>query len=130
MRPKAFAIPSYQVDGCDVVEIYRKSKKAIEDARSGKGPSFLECKAYRWRAHAGAGDPQKDAYRKLDELEEWTKKDPLKHFEGTLIKENVIKPKEIREINEEIDKDISEAFEFAKKSPLPDKGELEKYLFG
>lgn len=130
MRPKAFDIPSYRVDGSDVVEVYLKSKKAVEDARSGKGPSFLECRAYRLRAHAGAGDPQKDAYRKANEWDDWKEKEPLQNFERALIKENVITKKEIQGVTEEINKNILEAFEFAKKSPLPDKGEIEKYLFG
>ena len=130
MRPKAFGIPSYQVDGSDVTEVYLKSKKAVEDARSGKGPSFLECRAYRWRAHAGAGDPQKDSYRKQGEWDEWMNKDPLKNFEAVLLKENIITSGEIKKISEKIDKDILEAFEFAKKSSLPDKEELTKYLFG
>ncbi len=130
MRPKAFNIPSCRVDGSDVVEVYVKSKKAVEDARSGKGPSFLECRAYRLRAHAGAGDPEKDAYRKASEWDEWNGKEPLQNFERALIKENVITKKEIQEVTEEINKNILEAFEFAKKSPLPDKREIEKYLFG
>lgn len=130
MRPKAFAIPSYHVDGSDVIEVYLKSKKAIEYARSGKGPSFLECRAYRWRAHAGAGDPQKEAYRKAEEWSDWMGKDPVKQFENALIKKGVITSKEIKEVKEKIDSDISGAFEFAKKSPLPEKEELEKYLFG
>lgn len=130
MRSKAFDIPSYCVDGSDVIEAYLKSKKAIEDARYGKGPSFLECKVYRWRAHSGPGDPQRDSYRKLDELEKWMKKDPLKDFEDRLIKKGIINNKKIEKINEEINKEILEAFEFAKNSPLPDKAELMKYLFG
>ncbi|KPK39362.1 MAG: hypothetical protein AMJ78_08625 [Omnitrophica WOR_2 bacterium SM23_29] len=130
MRPKAFDIPSYCVDGRNVVEVYLKSRKAIEDARGGKGPVFLECKVYRWRAHSGPGDPLKDSYRKLDELEEWMKKDPVKDFEEYLIKKGIINDKKAREIKEEINKDILEAFEFAKSSPLPDKTELMRYLFG
>jgi len=130
MRPKAFDIPSYRVDGSDVLKVCAASKKAIEDARSGKGPSFLECKTYRWRAHAGAGDPQKDAYRKRDEWNKWIKIDPLKNFEAALLKKNIITSRRSGEIAERINKDISEAFEFAKKSPLPNKKELEKYLIG
>lgn len=130
MRPKAFDIPSYQVDGADVMEVYSASKKAVKDARSGKGPSFLECRAYRWRGHAGAGDPQKDLYRKSKEWAEWMKKDPLKNFEKTLIKEKTITNKEIKAISEKISDDIAAAFGFAKSSLLPDKRELEKYLLG
>lgn len=130
MRPKAFDIPSYQVDGSDVMEVYAASKKAIQGARSGRGPSFLECRVYRWRGHAGPGDPQKDSYRKPEEWGEWIKKDPLKNFEAALVKENIITIGEIKEITKRIDEDILEAFEFARKSPLPEKEELEKYLFG
>ena len=130
MRPKAFDIPSYQVDGSDVMEVYAASKKAVGAARSGKGPSFLECRAYRWRGHAGPGDPQKDSYRKPEEWDKWMGIDPLKKFEDFLIKENAITGKDVKEITGRIDKDILEAFEFAKKSPLPKKEELEKYLFG
>jgi len=130
MRPKAFDIPSYQVDGSDVIEVYLKSKKAVRNARSGKGPSFLECRAYRWRGHAGPGDAQKDAYRKADEWDEWMKKDPVERFEKALVKKGVMTSKQVKEFKEKIDNDISEAFEFAKRSSLPDKKELEKYLFG
>lgn len=130
MRPKAFDIPSCRLDGSDVMKVYAASKRAIEDARSGKGPSFLECRAYRWRAHAGAGDPQKEAYRKNKEWSDWISKDPIKRFERVLIKKGDIDAKIIREIKGKIDRGISKAFEFAKSSSLPDKEELEKYIFG
>lgn len=130
MRPKAFGIPSCKVDGTDVVAVDAASGKAIAAARSGKGPSFLECMAYRWRGHAGAGDPQKDLYRKAGEWVKWTKKDPLKKFETFLIKEKVATGEDIKAIACKTDKDISEAFAFAKDSLLPDKSELEKYLLG
>lgn len=130
MRPKAFDIPSYQVDGSDVMKVYKASKKSIADARAGKGPSFLECRAYRWRAHAGPGDPQKDLYRRDDEREEWINRDPLKNFENALIKKRLIANQEIRKIRQAMDKDILDAFEFAGRSPLPDGRELEKHLLG
>ncbi len=129
-RPRAFDIPSCRIDGSDVMEVYDASKKAVDNARSGRGPSFLECRAYRWRGHAGAGDPQKDYYRKQDEWGEWMAKDPLKNFEDALIKNKTLTALEIKAIRETIDKDISGAFEFAERSPLPKKEELEKYLFG
>jgi len=130
MRAEAFDIPSYQVDGSDVMEVYTVSKKATENARSGKGPSFLECRAYRWRGHAGAGDPQKSLYRKLEEWDEWIGRDPVKNFENDLIKKNIVTSAGIKAIAERINKEITKAFEFAKRSPLPYKNELEKYLLG
>lgn len=130
MRPKAFDIPSYAVDGSNVIAVYLTAERAVSCARAGKGPSFIEYRAYRWRGHAGAGDPQRDSYRDRDEWNEWMVKDPLKKFEADLIKKGVITNAKIKELNGKIDKDIAEAFEFAKKSPLPDKKELERYLFG
>ncbi len=130
MRPKAFDISSCKVDGSEVMEVYAESKKAIDKARSGKGPSFLECRAYRWRGHVGPGDPQKDSYREQKEWVEWMKKDPLKKFEDSLTKSDILDDACIKNIRCKIDEDISEAFEFAKNSPLPDRRELEKYLYG
>lgn len=129
MRPKAFDIPSCRVDGTDAAAVYRASKKAVDAARAGKGPSFLECVAYRFRGHAGAGDPQKDAYRKSEEWNEWIKKDPLKIFEKKLKKEGTLKDSSVRRINESIRQEVDDAFEFAKSSPLPKEAELMMHLF-
>jgi pyruvate dehydrogenase E1 component alpha subunit len=129
MRPKAFDIPAYKVDGRDVLDAYKKAKEAISFARLRKGPFFIECRAYRWRAHAGPGDDLKAQYRKMDEWGEWIKHCPLKDFENILLKENILTQEKIAHINETLDKEIDEAFEFAKKSPLPDKRELTKYLY-
>lgn len=130
MRPKAFDIPSCRLDGSDVLEVHAAARRAVENARAGLGPSFLECRAYRWRAHAGAGDPHKDAYRKPKERDIWMRKDPLKNFKYLLLKKKVASPGKMEEIDSKIDKDIKEAFEFAMRSPLPDKAGLEKYLYG
>jgi len=59
-RAACYAIPSLQVDGMDVLEVYEKSKQAVDYARSGKGPFLLECRVQRWRGHAGPLDPNKD----------------------------------------------------------------------
>jgi len=130
MRPKAFNIPAYKIDGRNVIDAYKISKKAITYARSGKGPSFIECRAYRWRGHAGAGDDLMKRYRKMDERKEWMKKCPLDDFENILIKKNIITKKEIKEIGQKIEREIDGAFDFARKSPLPDKKDLADYLYG
>ncbi len=128
-RPKAFNIPAYNVDGRDVIDAYKKSKEAICVARSGKGPAFIECRAYRWRGHAGPGDSLKAKYRKSDEWNEWMKCCPLKDFKKVLINETILTEEKINQINKDIDTEIDEAFDFAQKSPLPKKEELTKYLY-
>lgn len=129
LRARAFDIPSYKVDGFNVMDVYLTSKKAIDDARTGKGPSLIECKVYRLRDHAGAGDTLKLKYRKLDELEKWVNRDPLRDFEKILLEKKIITDEKINEINKKIISEIEDAFKYAKESPLPDKREVMKYLF-
>ncbi|MFA5142565.1 MAG: thiamine pyrophosphate-dependent dehydrogenase E1 component subunit alpha [Candidatus Omnitrophota bacterium] len=129
-RPRAFDIPSYLADGTDAADVYLKSRKAVCDARSGRGPSFLECRAYRWRGHAGPGDPLKDSYRKPGEWDEWIVKDPVKKFEGVLKKKKVITGKSIEKLRAKIEREIMEAFEFAIRSPLPARSAVAEYLVG
>lgn len=129
MRPKAFAIPSYQIDGVDVNRVYSAAKKAIVRARQGGGPSFLECKVYRFRAHAGPGDSLKNSYRKIDEWKEWIRKDPLENLEKILLKKGILTKIKTERIHRLLDEEIKQAFRFAQESPLPDKKELKRYLF-
>ena len=129
MRPKAFAIPSYKVDGVDAMAVYLKAREVIDKARKGGGPSFLECTIYRWRGHAGTGDPLKLEYRKMDEWKKWIKRCPLKMLEAGLKEKGILDSKKIKEINQDIDKEIGEAFQFAKESSLPKKSDIIKYLY-
>ncbi|MGA2916341.1 MAG: thiamine pyrophosphate-dependent dehydrogenase E1 component subunit alpha [Sedimentisphaerales bacterium] len=128
-RPKAFGIPAYKIDGRDVIDAYNKSKEAVCMARSGKGPVFIEACAYRWRGHAGPGDSLKNQYRKYDEWQEWINCCPLEKYERVLLEDGILTKEKIKKINEAIDAEISDAFVFAQKSPLPKKSELTKYLY-
>ena len=129
-RSAVFDIPSCKIDGTNILDVYLKSKKAVRYARSGRGPFFLECRVYRWRGHAGAGDDLMPEYRKPLEHKRWMKKDAVKDFEKRLIREKVFRREELRQIDRDVDKEIGEAFDFARKSALPDKRELKKYLYG
>ncbi|MBN2138008.1 MAG: thiamine pyrophosphate-dependent dehydrogenase E1 component subunit alpha [Sedimentisphaerales bacterium] len=129
MRPRAFEMPSSRVDGVDVIDVFRKTMDAVNRTRSGKGPSFLECRAYRWRGHAGAGDNLKSQYRKLDEWDQWMTRDPLQEYEKALVAGNILTEKKKKQITETIDKEIDEAFSFAQASPLPNEKEVTKYLY-
>ena len=128
MRAKAFDIPAKQVDGMNAIEVYEAAKFAIEHARSGKGPYVLECKVQRWRGHAGAGDPMKDQYREPEDLDDSNVRDPLEEYKEYLLKGKVSQA-ELDKIDKDIDKQIEEAFKFGQESPLPDRADLEKYLF-
>ncbi|MDP8212385.1 MAG: thiamine pyrophosphate-dependent dehydrogenase E1 component subunit alpha [Candidatus Zapsychrus exili] len=129
-RVSGFGMPAITIDGMNAVEVYQKSREAIEYARSGKGPYFIECIVQRWRGHAGAGDPLAEQYRrKEDVFNDETVCDPIVGLKKDLLDKNVITQKEVDCINEEIDKEIKIAFEYGETSPLPDVKDLEKYLY-
>jgi len=87
----AFGFEGVQVDGNDVLAVYKTVKDAIEKARSGKGPTLIECNTYRLGAHTTADDPTR--YRKEKEVKEWKDKDPLERFKKYLKSKKVLDSK-------------------------------------
>ncbi len=74
-----YGMPGTQVDGNDVFAVYTAAKKAVDLARSGGGPTFIEMVTYRLSLHTTADDPKK--YRSEEEVREWEKRDPISRFE-------------------------------------------------
>ena len=128
-RFEGLSIPGYQVDGNNVIEVYHIAKKAIDNARRGGGPSFMECRTYRLRDHHGTGSGVEVGYRTQEEVDEWTARCPVRNFERFLIEQNIITASEIGEFVTAIDLEIEEAFKFAQASPLPDEDEVLEYLY-
>ncbi len=127
-RAKAYGIPGVIVDGMDVVAVYKEAKKAVNRARSGKGPTIIECKTYRWQGHH-VGDPgDYRSRRDEDEKETWVNRCPVKNFRKKL-NGNKITEKEISAIEKHVEKEIEHAVEFAKSSPYPDVSEAFVDLF-
>jgi pyruvate dehydrogenase E1 component alpha subunit len=81
-RPAGFGIPGVQVDGNDVLASYAVTAKNLDDARSGKGPRFIEALTYRIGAHTSSDDPTK--YRTDAELQSWIARDPITRYEAWL----------------------------------------------
>ena len=82
LRPSGFGIPGVQIDGNDVLASYAVTSANLDVARSGGGPRFIEALTYRMGAHTTSDDPTK--YRELEELEFWTKADPITRMEKFL----------------------------------------------
>ena len=116
-RALAYAIPSEIVDGNDVVAVYQAARNAYERARLGEGPSFIECKTMRMHGHS-EHDAAKYVPREL--IDEWKKKDPVINMERHLISNNIAKEEKLKEIGEQVVKEIEDAVEFAEQSPLPE----------
>jgi pyruvate dehydrogenase E1 component alpha subunit len=101
----------------------------VAHARGGQGPFLLECDVQRWRGHAGAGDPGRERYRVPEDLKEGWQRDPLTDLGKTLTEQHGVGPERIRSVHEAVEAEVDDAFRFAQASPLPDKADLEKYLF-
>lgn len=115
-RGKAYNIPGYVVDGNDVEAVYETVKKAVDDARAGRGPSLVECKTYRWKGHSKS---DANVYRTKEEIKSWMKKCPIKRYREKLLEEGIATEVELKEVEAKVEKAIAEAEEFAKASPEP-----------
>jgi TPP-dependent pyruvate/acetoin dehydrogenase alpha subunit len=126
-RANAMNIPGSTVDGMDVLAVYDAVSDAVERARSGGGPSFLEAVCYRFEGHF-LGDSLK--YRSKEESAAWHDKDPIPNWRGRLIQAGVLTEKDANRIAEEAEFKVEQAIEFAKASPLPEPGAAYEDLYG
>ncbi len=121
-RGQAYGIPGDQVDGMDVLEVKEASEKAVNHARSGKGPYILEMLTYRYRGHS-MSDPAK--YRPKDEVARMREEhDPIDHLRSALLEWNVADESVLKTIDKEVKDIVTAAAEFAQNSPEPDISEL------
>ena len=86
-RAEGFGFPGVRVDGNDVLASYAVTRKALDDARSGQGPTLVEAFTYRMGAHTTSDDPTR--YRLSSELEAWKLKDPLERMKAFLFKQQL-----------------------------------------
>ena len=125
-RARAFGIPGESVDGNDVLAVIDAVGRAVERARSGKGPSIVECKTFRVRGHSEA---DKADYVPKDVREEWLKRDPITHFAAYLTSEGLLTAKQEAEIEAKVKAVVEDAVSFAEQSPQPDGATVADYVF-
>ncbi|HIC17420.1 TPA: dehydrogenase, partial [Candidatus Poribacteria bacterium] len=117
-RAQNYGIPGFEVDGNDVLEIYQIAQEAVKRARDGEGPTLIECKTYRTRAHAeGMGD---FTYRTREDVEEWKEKCPIKRFRQVVTEDDFVVEDELNEIDREVTELVTQAQKWAEASPYPD----------
>ena len=121
-----FDMPCAPVDGMDPVAVHNAMDEAIQRARAGEGPTFLEMRTYRYRGHS-MSDPAK--YRTKDELEEYKAKDPIEQVREAILKEKYADEAWITEIEEKVKEIVDESVKFAEESPWPDASELYKDVY-
>lgn len=107
----AYQVQGVQVDGNDVLAVYRATQEALEYARQGKGPTLIEAVTYRLGVHTTADDPT--VYRKKEEEAAWQHKDPLVRFKKYLHSQNILTDAQEEKIEEEIKELIKAGYEEA-----------------
>ena len=125
-KASAFGMHGEEVDGMDVLAVRGAAERAIERARSGEGPTLLECLTYRFRGHSLA-DP--DELRSEQEKDFWSKRDPIKKLSNQLIESKYATEEELKAIEKKIDSEISEAVKNSLSAPEPPSDELTKFIW-
>jgi pyruvate dehydrogenase E1 component alpha subunit len=121
----AYNIPSVQVDGMDVLEVYRETAKAVAHCRAGRGPYFIEAMTYRYRGHSMA-DPE--LYRSKAEVEEFRKRDAIERLKKHLTDAGHLDDAGFASLEARVEAEVSEAISFADASPQPDISTLMDYI--
>lgn len=126
VRGAAYGIPSLTVDGQDVAIVHGAVREAVERARSGRGPTLLEMKTYRYRGHSRS-DPAK--YRPAGELEFWRGRDPILILSRRMQAQGTLSADEQSRITAEIQQQIDGAAQEALRAPTLDLKELPEYVY-
>jgi len=109
----AYGMPGIQVDGNDMLAVYAAAQEAVARARTGGGPTLIECVTYRLLMHTTADDPKR--YRSDEEVEQWSKRDPLPRFQKYLMDKGLLSAAEIKAVESEVLDEIQDAVDRAEK---------------
>ncbi len=129
VRAKGYNMPGVTIDGNDIFELEEAYKKAIKRARTGQGPSLVECQTYRWGGHWPGDTYAYGGYRETQEVDEWKKKCPIIRLGKHLADNKIAAEDELNQIQAKIDAEVEASIQFATDSPEPDETELMKNLF-
>jgi TPP-dependent pyruvate/acetoin dehydrogenase alpha subunit len=128
-RAHAFGVPGLQVDGNDVFAVREVVDAAVERARGGEGPSFVEAVTYRHLAHNEGEEAFSGVYRPPDEVEAWKKRDPVASLRRKLEEELGVQPVELETLERRERELVDAAVEEAESAPLPAPEEALDDLF-
>ena len=115
-RARGFGMPASIVDGNDVVAVRAAVGEAVARARSGEGPTFVECKTVRWERHsafsAGGSDP-------AEQRRAWQRVDPIPRFRKSLLAWSIATTEQLDALDEEIRADMRAVRAEAEQAPHP-----------
>jgi pyruvate dehydrogenase E1 component alpha subunit len=122
-RAAAYDMPAVRVDGMDAEAVLAATQTAVAHARSGGGPSFLECETYRFVGHHTAERTMNLGYRTDEEIERWRERDPLRVLAERMA------PDDVAAIDGEVEQLLDAALAFARESPRPEPSEALDYVY-
>jgi 2-oxoisovalerate dehydrogenase E1 component len=126
-RAENYGMPGLELDGNDVLSIHEQAGEAIARARSGSGPTLIECKTYRTRAHAeGMGD---FSYRTREDVEDWKQRCPIGSLRQRAIEVGLVDAEELDTIDDEVKQLIGESRDFAEDSPWPEPASATLHVY-
>jgi 2-oxoisovalerate dehydrogenase E1 component alpha subunit len=126
-RAVGYGMPGVVVDGSDVLACYAAMREAHERARSGGGPTLIECKTYRYLPHTSDDDDK--SYRTREEVEEHRHHDPIDRFTAWLIDRGMIDHAGIQAVHDALRTEVEEALAAAWEAPDPDPSTVGHHVF-
>jgi len=125
-RAAAYGFPGVRVDGYDVLAVYETTRVAVERARSGGGPTFIEAMTYRLVGHM-IGDTE--PYRTREEVAEWRARDPILTFPQRLVQEWGVSQAEVAAAQAQVEAHMADVVRFALDSPWPSPDTITEDIF-
>ena len=126
LRASTYQMPSWSVDGMDVVAVRDAAIAAAESIREGGGPHFIECRTYRFRAHS-MYDPE--LYRDRSEVEEWKNRDPLTLCAASMLATGSIDDSALDELEQGVQREIDDSIEFAEQCGIEPVADLARFVY-
>ena len=120
-RAAGYGMPGVIVDGNNIADVNEAMAAAEERARSGQGPTLIECKTYRTKGHSRS---DRNRYRTKDEIEDWKGKDPIPAFEAELKKFGILVDQEIEAVHSAVEAEVQAGFAFAQGGTNPEASSL------
>jgi len=127
-RACSYDMANEVVDGQDVLVMHAAMERAVRRARSGKLPSLLEVRTYRFMGHS-MSDPIHGHYRTREEVEDQRKRDPIVVWSQRLMAEGLIDEAGGRALDQEATAEVEDAYRFAEEAPDPEPGELFTHVY-
>ncbi len=125
-RGESYGMPGEQVDGNDVEAVHTLAARLADHCRKGHGPALIEALTYRMHGH---GEYDRQHYVDKKELEQWSRRCPVKGFREKLLAGGLVAESEVQSMEQEAKSKVDAAVEFADQSPYPRPGEALKHVW-